>query len=84
MKMLKVGIASLEQYKARTLAIDRGDYKPKPGEPKVWFQFIESLSQVLSDKNRVLLALIAAIELQSVNELALKTGRAKSNRKMLN
>jgi len=79
MKMLKVGIASLEQYKARTLAIARGEYKPKPGEPKVWFQSIESLSQVLSDKNRALLALIAETEPHSVNELAIKTGRAKSN-----
>jgi predicted transcriptional regulator len=37
---LKVGIASLEQYKARTVAITRGDYKPSPDEPKVWFQSI--------------------------------------------
>jgi predicted transcriptional regulator len=79
MTMLKVGIASLEQYRARTLAIARGEYKPKPDEPKVWFQSIESLSQVLSDKNRALLALIADIKPQSLNELALKTGRAKSN-----
>lgn len=79
MKMLKVGIASLEQYKARTLAIARGEYKPGPNEPKVWFPSIESLSQVLSDRNRVLLALIADTEPQSVNELATKTGRAKSN-----
>ncbi|WP_233237302.1 MarR family transcriptional regulator [Bordetella sp. LUAb4] len=79
MKMLKVGIASLEQYKARTLAIARGEYVPKPGEPKIWFQSIDSLAQVLSDKNRALLALIAATEPQSLNELALKSGRAKSN-----
>lgn len=79
MKMLKVGIASLEQYKARTLAIARGEYKPKPGEPKVWFQSIESLSQVLSDKNRALLALIVETEPESINALALTTGRAKSN-----
>ncbi|HET8702697.1 MarR family transcriptional regulator [Castellaniella sp.] len=79
MKMLKVGIASLEQYKARTLAIARGEYQPGPGEPKVWFQSIESLSQILSDKNRALLALIAETEPQSVNELAMRAGRAKSN-----
>ncbi len=79
MKMLKVGIASLEQYKARTLAIARGEYQPGPGEPKVWFQSIESLSQILSDKNRALLALIAETKPQSVNELAMRAGRAKSN-----
>lgn len=76
---LKVGIASLEQYKARTLGIARGEYKPSADEPKVWFQSIESLSQVLSEKNRALLALIAQTEPESVNELALRTGRAKSN-----
>ncbi|AOB31644.1 transcriptional regulator [Bordetella sp. H567] len=79
MKMLKVGIASLEQYKARTLAIARGEYRPQRGEPKVWFQSMESLSQVLSDKNRALLALIAQTEPASVNELAARSGRAKSN-----
>lgn len=77
--MLKVGIASLEQYKARTLAIARGEYTPRPGEPKVWFQSMESLSRVLSDKNRALLALIASTSPQSVSELAQRTGRAKSN-----
>ena len=35
MKTLKVGIASYEQMKARTLAIARGDLKPKAGDPKV-------------------------------------------------
>jgi predicted transcriptional regulator len=44
---LKVGIASLEQYKARSMAIARGEYVPSPGEPKVWFQSLETLVQVL-------------------------------------
>ncbi|ARP82173.1 transcriptional regulator [Bordetella genomosp. 8] len=79
MKMLKIGIASLEQYKARTLAIARGEYRPSAGEPKVWFQSMESLAQVLSDKNRALLALIARTKPASLNELASKSGRAKSN-----
>jgi predicted transcriptional regulator len=79
MKTLKVGIASLEQYKKRTLAIARGEYVPARGEPKVWFQSIETMSQVLSDKNRALLALIVKTQPQSISELAEKTGRAKSN-----
>jgi predicted transcriptional regulator len=32
---LKVGIASVQQYKARTMAIARGEYVPSPDEPKV-------------------------------------------------
>jgi predicted transcriptional regulator len=79
MKALKVGIASLEQYKKRTIAIARGEYVPAPSEPKLWFSSIATLSQVLSDKNRSLLALIMETEPQSISELAERSGRAKSN-----
>ncbi len=79
MTKLKVGIASLEQYKSRTLAIAKGDYVPTPDEPKVWFQSLETMSQVLSDKNRALLAVIVKTQPKSIKELAEKTGRAKSN-----
>ena len=79
MTTLKVGIATLEQYKARTMAIARGEYVPTANEPKVWFQSLETLSQVISDKNRALLALIAKTQPESLNELAEKTGRATSN-----
>jgi predicted transcriptional regulator len=57
--ILKVGIATLEEYKARTMAIARGEYVPRGDEPKVWFHSLETLAQVLSDRNRALLALIA-------------------------
>ena len=79
MKTLKVGIATLDQYKARTMAIARGKYIPAANEPKVWFQSLHTLSQVLSDKNRALLTLIAQTQPDSPNELVEKTGRAKSN-----
>jgi predicted transcriptional regulator len=78
-KKLKVGIASLTDYKARTLAIARGEHKPSKDEPKVWFRSMESFAKVLSDRNRVLLATIAATHPRSVNELAERTGRAPSN-----
>ncbi|HVT30315.1 MAG TPA: helix-turn-helix domain-containing protein [Lacipirellulaceae bacterium] len=77
--VLKVGIASLEQYKARTMAIAKGEYIPSPDEPKVWFQSLETLAQVLSDRNRSLLALIAETKPASLTELAERSGRAKSN-----
>ena len=77
--VLKLGIASVEQYRDRTMAIARGEYVPAPDEPKVWFQSLETLAQVLSVKNRALLALIAETSPASLNELAEKTGRAKSN-----
>jgi predicted transcriptional regulator len=79
MKTLKVGIATLEQYKKRTMAIARGAYVPDMDDPKVWFQSLATMSQVLSDKNRALLGLMLRIEPQSLRELAEASGRATSN-----
>jgi predicted transcriptional regulator len=59
MKTLKIGIASYEQMKARTVAIARGTYRVAAGEPKVWFTSIESVAKVLSAGNRELLKVIA-------------------------
>ena len=36
MKTLKIGIATYDQFKARTIAIAKGHYKPHPEEPKIW------------------------------------------------
>lgn len=60
------------------MAIARGEYVPSPDEPKVWFQSLETLAQVLSDRNRSLLALIAETKPASLSELAERSGRAKS------
>jgi len=51
-KVLKIGVLSRENYKKRTIAIARGEYKPKKGEPKVWFESINSMAQVLSSENQ--------------------------------
>jgi predicted transcriptional regulator len=79
MTTLKVGIAPYEAFKERTLAIARGELKPSSDEPKVWFTSMESFAKILSDRNRALLALIAETNPASMNELAEKTGRARSN-----
>jgi len=79
MKTLKIGIASYKDMKARTMAIARGKLKPKPGDPKVWFTSTESFAKVLSNKNRALLATIAAGHTVSLQELAAGTGRKASN-----
>ena len=78
MTTLKVGIASYEDYKKRTMAVARGQIKPGADDPKVWFTSMESFAKVFSDRNRELLALIAATKPSSMNELAEKTGRAPS------
>lgn len=79
MKTLKIGILSREKYKARTLAIARGEYAPAKDEPKVWFESVRSMSQVLSEENRALLKLILETHPQSLVELAERSGRAASN-----
>ena len=79
MKTLKIGIASYDKMKARTMAIARGEIKPKAHEPKVWFTSTESFAKVLSNKNRALLATIAATRPSSLQELADRTGRKASN-----
>jgi len=58
MKMIKVGIASQEEIRERMLAIAKGEFKPKPSDPRIWFTSMRSLSQVLSDENRALLDVI--------------------------
>jgi predicted transcriptional regulator len=79
MTVLRIGIATAEQYKARSLAIARGELKPAADDPKVWFTSIESVAKVLSERNRELLAVIAAERPESLQALADRTGRAKSN-----
>jgi predicted transcriptional regulator len=76
---LKVGIASFEEMKERTLAVARGERRISPDEPKVWFTSIESFAKVLSAGNRELLSVIAEQAPNSLEELARLTGRAKSN-----
>lgn len=78
-RVLRIGIASREAIKARTMAIATGKYKPKSNEPKVWFTSIESLAQVLSTKNALLLEMIAKSRPESMKELADLAGRKVSN-----
>ena len=51
-RTLRIGIASVEAMKARSMAIARGEVKPASDEPKIWFPSAESLGKVLSNKNR--------------------------------
>jgi predicted transcriptional regulator len=79
MTALRVGIASYEEMKARTMAVARGERRVAPNEPKVWFTSTESFAKVLSAGNRELLRVIAEKAPGSVDELARLTGKAKSN-----
>jgi len=79
MKTLKIGIMSYKDMKAYSMAVARGERKPRPGEPKIWFTSMQSFARVLSEQNRELLALIAEEKPESLQELEDLTGRKVSN-----
>lgn len=77
--VIKVGILSKDMYVKRTIAIAKGEYTPKKGEPKVWFDSLRSMAEALSIDNQELLRLIAEKNPQSLAELEVISGRKKSN-----
>jgi predicted transcriptional regulator len=78
-KTIKIGIISRENYKKRTIAIAKGEYKPKKGEPKIWFESLKSMAQILSSENQELLRIIEEKKPESLTELEAVTGRKRSN-----
>ncbi len=79
MKAITIGILPQAQIRSRMLSIAKGDFKPKPGDPKIWFTSMRSLAEVLSDENRALLKVIRDQQPDSIAALALATGRRASN-----
>ena len=57
-RKMEIGIMSRDKFRQYTLDIAEGKRKPGKGEPKVWFDSLESLAQMLSSKNRELLKII--------------------------
>jgi len=78
-RVMKIGIISREDYAKRTIAIAKGEYKPRKGEPKVWFESTKSMSQILSAENQELMRTIIDNKPGSITELEAITNRKKSN-----
>jgi len=78
-KVIRIGIMSREDYKQRTIAIAKGQYVPKSDEPKIWFESLQSMAQVLNNENQRVLQLIMDEHPQSLKELEVLTGRSSSN-----
>lgn len=78
-KTVRIGIMPQEKIRERMLAIARGEYKPKPTEPKIWFTSMRSLAEVLSDDNRALLNVIRDAKPKTIASLAEMTGRKPGN-----
>ena len=43
-KVLHIGIMPYQDYKTRSLAIARGEYRPRPDDPKIWFKSLRSMA----------------------------------------
>ena|SRR5947209_1771705 len=78
MKALRIGIASVDAFRARTIAIAKGRAKPRSGEPKIWFSSAQSVGKLIDD-NWPLLQEIRRHPPRSMTELAERTGRSLSN-----
>jgi predicted transcriptional regulator len=78
MKVLRIGIASIDAFKGRTIAIAKGRAKPAPSEPKIWFSSAQSVGKLIDD-NWPLLQEIRRRPPRSMTELAERTGRSLSN-----
>ncbi|MBF0265497.1 MAG: transcriptional regulator [Gammaproteobacteria bacterium] len=79
MATLNIGIMPREQFQKRLLSIAAGTYKPKKNEPKIWFNSMKSLSELLSEKNVRLLKIIDQENPESLKTLSELSGRQVSN-----
>lgn len=70
MKTPNVGIANYEEMKARTLAIARGELKPKPDDPRAWYLSPELIAKLLSIRNCSLPQEIQVTQPESLTALA--------------
>jgi len=78
-KVMKIGIITQEDYIKRTIAIAKGKYKIRKDEPKIWFESLKSMSQILSSDNQDLLKIIIKHKPGSLSELEVLSHRKKSN-----
>jgi len=79
MKSITIGIMPQGKIRERICAIAKGEYKPKPSEPKIWYTSMKSLAEALSDDNRALLRMIKDSQPESTSSLAEMTGRKPGN-----
>ena len=78
-RKMEIGIMSREVFQKYTIDIAKGEIHPNSNEPKIWFESVESMAQVLSTKNQELLKTIKDKKPESLTELATTSGRKISN-----
>lgn len=78
-KVLKVGIATVQEQRARSLAIAAGTRIPGAEEPNVWFPSVAAMARVLSDENMALLKVVRDQQPDSMDTLAKVVGKHAPN-----
>jgi len=58
MKAIVVGILPQDLIRERMLAIARGEYKPYPTDPKIWFTSMQSLAKTVGEDSLPLLKIL--------------------------
>jgi predicted transcriptional regulator len=74
---LRIGIVSVDAFKARTIAVVKRQRKVRAGEPKLWFSSAQSIGKLI-DQNWPLLQEIRHRPPRSMTELAARTGRSRT------
>lgn len=78
-KVLKVGIATVPEQRARTLAIAAGKRLRSDAEPNIWFPSVAAMARVLSDENMALLKAVREQQPESMDSLAKVVGKHAPN-----
>ncbi|MGU7790804.1 HVO_A0114 family putative DNA-binding protein, partial [Escherichia coli] len=71
----RIGIIPEKVLRQRLIEIAKGERKPHPDEPSVWFSSINAAGQALSNENISLLRLMDEEKPQTMTELAELSGR---------
>ncbi|HFU8704767.1 TPA: transcriptional regulator, partial [Escherichia coli] len=71
----RIGIIPEKVLRQRLIEIAKGERKPQPDEPKVWFSSINAAGQTLSNENIALLRLMNEEKPQTMTALAELSGR---------
>lgn len=78
-KVLKIGIATVQEQRARSLAIAAGERQRSADEPNVWFPSVAAMARVLSDENMALLKAVREQQPDSMDTLAKVVGKHAPN-----
>jgi predicted transcriptional regulator len=78
-KIVRIGIASVQEQRTRALEIASGVRACTIDEPNVWFPSVSAMARVMSDENIALLKVIREQHPDSMDALAKSVGRQSAN-----